>query len=180
MINLIPPQAKKIVLREYWLRVVAAWLLLLSFVLFALATLSFPTYLLIEQLNQSLVSDIQAVAAKQVSYSEIENTVKNINALVNHLNTNREQVKFSSLLAKLDAIDDSHVTLDQFVFVEEQDVLKKIELIGHADTRSDLSAFRDAVEKSEEFDAVELPISNLAKDKDLSFSMDVFLALPKQ
>lgn len=175
MINLIPPKAKKIVIREYWTRVFVVWLFMLSIVLLIMAFLSVPTYILLRSLESAMASQIDYAKAEQGSYKELERTIKNTNALVNHLNLNEEQLSFSALLSELDAVAGPLVTLTQFGFIEEEGVLKQVSLLGQADTRVLLSTFRDKLEAHEAFASVDLPISNLAKDKDITFSMKVSL-----
>lgn len=175
MINLIPPKAKKLVVREYWLRVAAVWFLMLSFALLIMTFLSLPTYILISSLERAMASQIDYAKAEQGSYKELERTIKNTNALIVHLNRGEGEVRFSALVDELDQVSGESVTLTEFGFIEEDGELKQISLVGHADTRVALSSFRDRLEAHEQFASVDLPISNLAKDKDITFSMKAIL-----
>ncbi len=175
MINLIPPKAKKIVVREYWTRAASVWFLIFSFALLVMAFLSVPTYILLRSLESAMASQIDYAKAEQGSYKESERTIKNANALINHLNRSEAQMSFSALLGKLDTVAGPGVTLTEFGFVEEEGVLKQVSLLGHADTRVLLSSFRDRLTAHDLFLSVDLPISNLAKDKDITFSMKVTL-----
>ena len=180
MINLIPPKAKKIVLREYWSRVATVWILMLSFALVIMALLSVPTYILISSLEQAMATEIDYAKTEQGSYKESERIIKNANALVNHLNRNEEQVSFSFLVDELDKVAGANITLTRFGFVPEDGELKQVSLLGHADTRVGLSNFRDKLEAHDLFSSVDLPISNLTKDKDITFSMKVTLEKPPE
>lgn len=175
MINLIPPKAKKIVIREYWTRAGAVWLLMFSFAFLIMAFLSVPTYILLRSLESAMASQIDYAKAEQGSYKESESTIKNANALINHLNRSEAQMSFSSLLGELDTVAGAGVTLTEFGFVEEDGALKQISLLGHADTRVLLSSFRDRLVAHNLFLSVDLPLSNLAKDRDITFSMKVML-----
>lgn len=175
MINLIPPKAKKIVTREYWTRAAVVWFFMLSFALLIMAFLCVPTYILIHSLESAMASQINYAKAEQGSFKELERTIKDTNALVNHLNRDEGKMSFGSLVNDLDEVAGANVTLTQFGFVEEEGVLKQVSLLGHANTRVALSNFRDALEAHGLFGAVDLPISNLAKDKDITFSMKVGL-----
>lgn len=63
--------------------------------------------------------------------------------------------------------------LTQFIFVQDKDFITDVKLVGNAATRSNLAAFGDAVESHYRFDDAEIPISNLAKDRDINFTMTV-------
>jgi hypothetical protein len=45
--------------------------------------------------------------------------------------------------------------------------------MGTADTRAHLSAFKNALEAHTLFKVASLPLSNLAKDKDIDFSITI-------
>lgn len=175
MINLIPPKAKKIVIREYWSRVAAVWMLMLSFALLIMSLLSLPTYVLIRSLEDAMASQIDYAKAEEGSYKESERVIRDTNAFVNHLRGGEEDIAFSIFIEELDKISSENITLTQFGFARENGELKQISLTGHANTRVGLSNFRDELAAHELFASVDLPISNLAKDKDITFSMKLLL-----
>lgn len=69
MINLIPQTAKRAVAREYWFRVVSAWLFVLSFVLFIIASLLIPTYATITNQISAYEESAEAALAEMNRYT---------------------------------------------------------------------------------------------------------------
>ncbi len=53
--------------------------------------------------------------------------------------------------------------------------LYKINIVGKAKTREDLLAFKKALEKSDDFQNLHLPLSSLTKRYDIDFTLNVFL-----
>ncbi|MEZ4200508.1 MAG: hypothetical protein R3B69_02870 [Candidatus Paceibacterota bacterium] len=176
MINLIPPSARKLIVREYWIRVITVWFLLITFALWIFLALQVPTYILIDSLHDALVTQFDRAQAEHTEFSELEAEVKKINTLVSHLGAHEDDVYFSELIAELDQRAVAGVTLTQFAMKREEGALKEIDLVGVAPTRTSLSNFRDALEAHERFSKAELPISNLAKERDITFSMKVTMA----
>ena len=180
MINLIPPVARKAVTREYWTRVVTTWALLVSFALMLVLVMQLPTYVLVGALEDALAGQINTATEKQGAFSDLEDEIKEVNALISHLGQQEDaDRKFSELIYELDVIAPETVTITQLSMQREDAVLETIDVIGVAANRTALSNFRDAIEAHEDFDSAELPISNLAKDRDILFSMTVSMANKK-
>ena len=176
MINLIPPSAKKIVVKEYWLRVATIWLFAASFSLALVLALQIPVYVLVTDLESSIASQFNSVREQKNNFDESEKLIKDANNLITHLSENSDSYQlFSSLVYELDGLAGSDVTLTKFSMTRSEDEIDAINLIGNATDRISLSKFRDDLKKHELIGEVELPISNLVKDKDIVFSMKVTL-----
>lgn len=179
MINLIPPVAKKRVVREYRLRVISVWLILLSLALLISTALLSPTLMLIGSLAKAGELDLSEVKQDQSKNEEIADTIKSNNEIVRQFNTSQERIRFSELIYTLDDLAGNNVKLTQFSFKETEGKIDEISLIGFADTRNSLSEFKEVLDKHEYFSNIKLPISNLAKDRDITFSMQVTYKEPK-
>lgn len=174
MINLIPPNSRKAVTREYWIRVVTIWMFLGAFALLVIAALGIPTFVLINTLNSTLAGEVDNARIMEEAYNDSEKVIKDANALIRHLKPGVEPVRFSELIYELDNIAGNDVRLTQFAFQEsDKEQLSDIAIAGVALTRESLSEFRDNLEAHPFFESVELPISNLVKDRDITFSMIV-------
>lgn len=173
MINLLPPIAKKRVMREYHFRVVSVWLILLSLVLLISSALVTPTLFLVNSLVEANERDLGEVRQDQSANEEISKVIKENNEIVRQINSSQERVNFSELIYLLDDLAEDEVNLTQYTFKETEGKIDAISLIGFAATRGSLSDFREALDKRESFSDIKLPISNLAKDRDITFSMQV-------
>lgn len=176
MINLIPPEAKRRVVKEYWLRAAAVWMFLVSFAFVLLLSLQIPNYILVYSLESALANQFNSAQAEQSVREEAEAEVTQTNEIVGLLEADEENVnQFSTFIYELDVLSGEGVSITQFNFNRVEGELNNIGLIGEAADRVSLSGFRDALEADERFSNVELPISNLAKDSDITFSMNIGL-----
>jgi len=173
MINLIPPIAKKQVLKEYRFRVFSLWLILLSLVLLISSALAIPTIFLIESLASANAANIIEIKQDQSNNDDIGETINASNEIVRQVNQSQDRIMFSELIYTLDALAGADISLTQFSFKETEGKIDAISLIGFAKTRASLSAFREVLDQHESFSDIQLPISNLAKDKDITFSMQI-------
>ena len=65
------------------------------------------------------------------------------------------------------------IEIRKIVFGTDGDKVKPITLSGVAADRESLAAFRDSLLGDEAIEKADLPISNLAKDKDINYSITV-------
>ncbi|GEM_PF-377721 len=176
MINLIPPTARRGVLVEYWIRVVSVWLILWSVALFAATSLLLPAYVFVNsqvrvyqesaELASQKVADYEAVSTALVRASQQAKTVMD--------EANRFQISdYVELLEQLqgDEIQINRIELGR----AEQGVLPAV-VGGMADNRQALASFRDRLLTDKRISAVDLPISNLAQDKNIPFTITITLA----
>ena len=149
---------------------------IISFGLLMIISLQIPTYILVSSLQSSLANQFDDALAQQEAFQASEDTIKQTNALIDYLKIQPEtDFQFSGLIYELDAIAGSEVAIKQIILIKEAGVLNNLEVIGEAKTRISLANFRDNLETNEMFTSVELPISNLAKDRNITFSMTVTL-----
>jgi len=180
MINLIPPHARQQVKFEYWIRVVSVWVLLVATALFIVGFLLVPSYVLIQsQLAASSVQYEEAVAGG-ASYAELEAAVTTANKNAAKLLSGGGSLLFTSILDELELVTDASISLTSIdIKRTESNTIESMSVRGVADSRIDLVAYRDAIEAHNFFTSAELPIENLAKDKDVPFNITVVLKQPK-
>lgn len=172
MANLIPPDAKKDIILEYWFRVATIWLLLVGFGLCMVIILKIPTLVLIEAQLRTFSGVYDAAQDKKETFEASETILKDANDISTILSRYDPGIAFSEIISILDEIAGG-VAVNSIRLVREESTIKKIEISGIANTRSDLANFSRDIEAHELFEEAELPISNLAKDKDIGFSIDI-------
>ncbi len=173
MINLIPPQAKKSITLEYWLRVVTVWAFTIAAMFVLGGVLMIPTYVLIN-LQVAAFSDSAASASQKLATlkdvsGDLDTANKQAQALVIGLRYS-QMSQYIKLFRKLENND---VTFSQIGINRTKDGVSPIQLSGTATNRQALAAFRDTLLGQSEVQSVDLPISNLAKDKDIAFNLTV-------
>jgi len=175
MINLIPPHARKQVQLEYWIRVVSVWAVLIALVCAIIGILLLPSYLLVQaQLSEQALLYTNA-SAKNDSYTALENDVRTANeAAAKLLDTDTEPL-FSMYLNMLDTMAQGLVSLENVTFAREQGNVDSIQITGVAGSRTLLSQFQNTIEAHPLILSAKVPLSNLAKDKDIPFNINVII-----
>jgi hypothetical protein len=173
MINLIPPAAKKSITVEYWLRVISVWFFTTSVALVLGAVLMIPAYVLIN-LQVAAYSDSAASATQKLA------TLKDVSSDLNVANQQAKALidglrydQLSDYVALFRGLESSEIALSQINLSRTKDGVAPIQLSGTATDRQALAHFRDNLLSQDGVDSVDLPISNLAKDKDISFTITV-------
>lgn len=173
MINLIPPSAHSQVQREYWIRVVSVWMFLTGCALCIAAILYAPVYVLVEaELGNYLLAYNQASDDSE-TYTESEKAIQSGNAIAQLLATSDTDTSFSEIIAEIEKQKIQGIRVDDYSIARKDGILGAITIKGNADSRLILTQFKDAIEKSPLFESATLPLSNLAKDRDIPFTVTI-------
>ena len=174
MINLIPTSARRRIRTEYWVRVLSVWALTLAAALAIVATLLLPPYVLVTSQEAAYADSAADVAAAVEAGDAAEAALADANAQARRVITSAEQPRFSDLFAIIEAAAPNSVVIDSVAFSRSSEgMIEPIRVQGVAATRQALATFRDALDAQPRVTGVELPISNLASDRDLTFSLTV-------
>lgn len=177
MINLIPPEAQHHIITEYWFRVVAVWLLMLAVAVGVVVILLVPAYVLV-------TNQVRAYAGAATAHTdgggEQGDTVKALAQANLYAEAVVQGARRQPLLAIFDAIQavsvPDVVMIKNYTFTRSETGLAQIKVDGTALTRRELITFRDKLNEQPLIEKVDLPISNLAKDKDITFSLTLTIA----
>lgn len=173
MINLIPPIAKRRVLTEYWFRVVSVWLAVFSLACFLVALTLLPLYVLIKlQIDVYIDSAVEA-NSKITDFDNSVLALTTANIKAQKLFTLGQVEQFSGVLSLINEIRGENISISGFEFKRESTNLDNLLLNGLATDRKSLADFRDKLLTLPNVNEVNLPISNLAKDKNIQFSIMV-------
>lgn len=173
MINLIPPDARTVITKEYWLRVVTVWLWLFAAALLIVAILNIPSYVLIQSQLSVFTEQYNQAQIKQGEFERSEIEIKTTNALAGHLAKHSSTTAFTTYLTELDALARAGIEITQFKFNVSDQAVESIGVVGIAVDRASLTAFSDAVEDHRFFSEAQIPIANLAKDSDINFNITI-------
>lgn len=167
MINLIPTTAKKQVIIEYWVRTISAWAFLGGTALLLMVSLFIPLNIHVTGQERYFSSLLAESESEQTSYKEKSNLLQKANQQAALLLQVKEEYTLYELLPRLWEYAGEGVELEEVSI--NQVSSPTVSVGGTAQTRQSLVAFRDALERQEDFVAVELPISNLIKESDVPF-----------
>lgn len=180
MANLLPPTAKRQITKEYYLRVASVWMFAATAALLVLLVLLVPLYYLISLQLGAVENSFVAATASGDSFTEVGQEITYTNELAHELNRVVSLPSASSYLNALEQLTKDEINLTTVNIDRENGLVKAVEVTGVATTRAALAAFRDRLETSDTFAEVELPLSNLAKDRAVPFSIKVTVSTPSQ
>lgn len=173
MINLIPQFAKKKVTTEYWLRVITVWFVLWSVALIVAMTLLFPVYIF-----TSVQANVNAESARTAeesvaSFASVSKELEKASLQARYAIEDNRSTRAHQYITLFNSLDGSGVAITSINFSKDTKGAKPVSISGLADNRESLAAFRDRLLAEDSVESVDLPISNLAKDKDIIFNLTV-------
>lgn len=173
MINLIPPHAKKSVLIEYWLRVLSSWFIVWSIALVVGIVILIPSYVLIADQVKVYSSDAKAASEKIVDYKGVTKDLTQSSQQAVKLLGELKEPLISDYLLLFKNLESKDVVISKITVQRTDKGIGAAQITGEATDRQSLATFRDRLLSQSEIAGVDLPISNLAKDKDLKFTLTV-------
>lgn len=173
MINLIPSAFKRNVTIEYWTRVLSVGIFILSGILIASTLLLLPVYVRINSQIDTFETAANEALERVSQHDLSSDTLVKTGARARLLLELRNEMKFSAIITLLQEMETSQVHIESIDLSRVDSEIGPIQLTGKALTRQSLANFRTALLARPEIDSVLLPISNLAQDKNISFSISV-------
>jgi len=172
MINLIPPTAKKQVVHDYYLRVGALALFVITVLCVAYSLFLLPTLLVI-QAQYAVIGPQQKLAAEEsIAFTTAVTAVEEANTLASLLAVRQQVPPILELINNVQSLTNGTIMIGQIAAAREEDFsVSSLAISGEATTRAALAAFRDRLEADARFENVVLPLANLAKDVEVPFSI---------
>ena len=176
MTNLLPPAAKKQVIREYWLRMGSAWVMLWSVSLLVGAVLLWPTYVLLSGNNQAFMQSSVAAADSTVEFEALSRGLNESMRQAEDIMRLSKQQLFSIIADDVwEIVNRTNVTIDRLSLSRADGALQPFSVGGTAADRESLAEFRDQLQALPYVDTVELPIENLAGSEDIDFALEIIV-----
>jgi len=172
MINLIPPGATRIVRKEYVARVLCVWAIILAFSLGASAFTLLPTYVLVS--GQLRVTDA-AAAVEENAYQMAAEELAYAEEIAARLATARDPIPASAILTHIEAAVAPEIAL-RSLMVAPNGTGSQIQVVGTAVDRASLQAFTGRLKADPFFENASVPVSDLARENNLSFTLTLVLA----
>ncbi len=173
MVNLLPEVAKQQIVTEYHVRVLSVWLALLTAAFIVLTALLAPVGLLVELQLRAYGETFARVSADNTTYAEAEAAVVAANTLARELDRVDTFATLWDVVLLVNTLASEAITIESVSLARTDGVVESMTVTGVADTRATLAEFRDAIEANERFVSADLPLSNLAKDRDITFSIEI-------
>lgn len=173
MINLIPQFAKKSVTFEYWIRVATVWSLLFSAAFLAATVFIFPSYIFTDIQVGVYEESAKQAEASVTSYQTLSDELAESNIYAQTVIQDSHNPRAHKYLRLFEGLGGHGVVISRISFSQSNSGVDPVTIFGSAVDRESLAAFRDRLLKEETITNVDLPIANLAKDKDINFNLTV-------
>lgn len=173
MINLIPIEEKKKMVKDFYLRFIIVSLVTISFVILIACVALLPSYFFVTAKENVIKTKIENQKNTPLSTPDIETStaVLDINNKLQIIENSKQNKFFITqkvineiLIKKL-----PEIKISQISYNSDTPDGKRIQVTGFAPSREKLLLFRMALEDNPAFKKVDLPISNFVKGSDISF-----------
>lgn len=171
MYKLLPEKTREKVRGEYLLRRSVVMVTALILVLVVAIVGLFPSYILSKALQKEVAERTQALGLEPEPEAVVgESWLAGINLKLKLLAPKLDGDRPSVLLAQVIAEKGGGIKINSFSWVKGEGQ-SQLAIAGVATDRQALLAFESRLNSSGKFSAVTLPVSNLAKDRDISFEL---------
>jgi hypothetical protein len=170
--TLLPTSEKKILRHEYQIRALVVLSFIVSVAVLIGIVALFPTFVKVFREGQSLENSLASVSIDEEPSGEVdcEKDLKSYNLLLSALVSEVDFPRLSTFVEMVVAIRHD-VILDSVSVAKLATSSVAIMVNGKANTRDSLITFKKRLEETDM--KVDLPVSALAKSRDISFSMKI-------
>ncbi len=187
MINLLPASEKNEIRKEYRLRALTTFFAMLFAALLVTVFSFLPTYFFALSRHEAFLSESQSDAMReQVSRAkDMETTVLETNKKIDALKSGASAPRVKDIFLEILESKSGGIAITGLSYDFSSGSGKgatnvgTVGITGRSSDRATLLAFKDALAQKKEFGAVDLPISNLVKDTNLDFSINLVVAQGK-
>lgn len=170
--NILPDINKKDLKRGLRTRFVVVALIILSASFIVGTVLLVPAYVLT---RDAMGNQGENFTPEDLNEQEILKLPQEIKTKLWFYQAHVESSSFVETLSKILNYKPAEVSLHAFSYTKGDTGGTNISMAGIAKSRSSLVTFESALSGSGEFSSVSLPVSSLTKERNLPFSLDIFI-----
>lgn len=177
MINLLLPEQKNNVKREYIARVVAVLLISVFITLTVAISLLVPVYILLKDKEASAEKYLIGQSNGATNEKDfLKNIINDTNKKLSILNKEED----GSFIVHTDIFKTilgtrKNVRINSITYQNNGVVIPVVRISGIANTREDLQLFTKRLDGEVNFTNVNAPISNFVQDRNIEFSLEITL-----
>lgn len=177
MANLVTKKQKVFLKKEYIIRIISVILFMLALLGVFMLAYVLPYYFSLSQ--KILFVDNQLNSA--IATENKENIGESVLRIVNRTNSELRMVDFyknnklvvSDIFLQIIDSKNSSIQLNRLAFTKGNQTEKHFIVVGTAKNRAGLVAFVDSLKSQTNFLAVDSPISDFARESDISFTISI-------
>ena len=180
MVNLLPQKEKEFIKKEYSARLIIVFLILLIITILLLVVFLIPSYISLSVKESTAVEQIDLIKKSILNKdnADTEKKLKLIMTKISILDRNIDEYSLKDVVYEIikNKLDGIHVSDFLYNKVQKKDGIEKVITIqGTSDTRDELLKFKDLLVGIKYFKEVNLPLSNLTKETDVYFLINIIL-----
>lgn len=173
MFNLLPRAEKESVRREYRLRLSAVTLWFIAATFAAGIIMLLPSWFLSSQKERAAEARFEALKkdGAERETTGLQDTLREASEELKLLSHEPPKIYLQELLAQTISKRTPKISVDSVTVRAAAENKRTLQITGSAADRAALVAFSRSLEEIRVFEKVDLPVSNLAKDRDIPFSI---------
>ena len=174
--TLLALQYEKNIRKEKILRLASGFLIVLNVVILAGIAFMMPSYFLLVLSRDDILRGLEAIKEgfEQKSFKNADDDIKNVNILISDYETaQKKKMEFAPILSKISSVTPSEIKISYLHFRKINDGTFSLLIRGNSSRRGAFLDYLSALKALPEVENVMSPISNLLKDRDLDFSLEV-------
>ena len=175
MLNLLTTEEKNNMRKLYRVRFITLALIATLLVAIIGAILLLPS-LIASQLNRDNIIKEHENLNESIALREQEDSdifLKNAVDKLNALRAREDNTLVHNIIATIAENRSPSIKLAGFTYETTEEEGKRLTINGVSETRAGLLSFAQTLEALPAFEEVEFPVSNLAQDSDISFSLSI-------
>jgi len=176
MINLIPKQEEERIIRDFYLRVLAAFFLILGFAVSIASVTLLPSFIFSMERKDFVLDKLEQTVGQPVSRldKEAQETIKNLEGMLSSIEASKKTnyIVTEKIIDKVLAKKIPGIKITKISYNNSADG-KEVGISGIASDRENLLTFRRAFENDADFKKVDLPISNFVKGSNIIFYLNI-------
>ena len=178
MFNLLPSSTKETIKIEYKWRLLVVFFTVIFCIQFLFLIALFPSWLISLNKEQNAILEMNNANESQLSkdVGPIALTLTGTNQKLAILNGALAYQPVVPLFEAIVTHKTSAIHLTQFIYTSTGAKTATLTLGGSSDTREALASFVKSLQSSGVFTTADLPVSNLAKDTNISFFVNITIA----
>ncbi len=175
MFNLLPENLRKSIVSEYRLRLTVVVMFFVILIQISFLIFLFPSWLVsfYKEKDFSNQSDELSKSLSTLDISSTTSFIKSFNSKIGIINESLEYPRFVPILDDILAKKSGTIRISGIYYTVNSINSGTLTLEGIGDSRESLVSFSDGLKSIEYFKKVDLPISNLAKDKNIDFTISI-------
>ncbi len=180
MFNVLPENLKQKVKAEYKIRRMTVILISVLFLQMSFLVFLLPSWIISVYKEKDAISQVEDVKQSSLSKgaSPIASVITDTNKKLFFINSLLTYQQVSPIIDSVLSNKTPSISLNEFSYTSGNASTSTLVLGGVSATREALVAFVKSLEKSGAFKTVDLPVSNLAKDKNIDFSINLSVVKP--